>query len=82
MTPRKSREGGTLIEAVSARMYATPTARDWRSGKASPETMAKNSRPLSEQIGGLLNPEWVCWLMAWPLDHFDAVHYEKQPKEK
>lgn len=66
ITPRKGREGGTLIEAVSARMFATPTARDWRSGKASKQTMERNSRPLSEQVGGLLNPEWVEWLMGWP----------------
>lgn len=67
VTPRKSREGGTLIEAVSARAFATPTARDWRSGKASQEAMERNSRPLSEQIGGLLNPAWVEWLMGWPI---------------
>ena len=52
VTPRKTREGGTLIEAVLARTVAT---------------MAKNSRPLSEQIGGQLNPTWVEWLMGWPL---------------
>lgn len=67
ITPRKGREGGTLIEAVSARSFATPTARDWRSGKASQATMERNSRPLSEQVGGLLNPTWVEWLMGWPL---------------
>jgi hypothetical protein len=22
---------------------------------------------LSEQIGGLLNPRWVEWLMGWPI---------------
>lgn len=47
---------------------ATPTSRDWRSGKASLATHDKNSRPLSEQIGGQLNPTWVCWLLGWPLD--------------
>ena len=67
VTPRKGREGGTLIEAVSARTeFATPTARDWRSGKASEETHCKNSRPLSEQVGGALNPTWVEWLMGFP----------------
>lgn len=30
---------------------ATPTARDWRSGKASETTHARNSRHLSEQLG-------------------------------
>ena len=82
VTPRKSKEGGTLIEAVSARRWptparvqpgrvATPTARDSRSGKASDATHAKNSRPLSEQIGGSLNPTWVEWLMQWPLGWTD-----------
>lgn len=67
VSPRKARNGGNLVEAVSAHLFATPTARDWRSGKASPETMAGNSRPLSEQIGGTLNPTWVEWLMGFPL---------------
>lgn len=30
-------------------VWATPTARDWRSGHASEATMSKNSRPLNEQ---------------------------------
>jgi hypothetical protein len=34
----------------------TPLARDWRSGKASEETHAKNSRPLSEIIRLLPTP--------------------------
>ena len=75
VTPRKARNGGTLIEAVSAQMFATPTSRDWRSGKASEATMMKNSRPLSEQIGGLLNPEWVEWLMGWPIGHTASAHW-------
>ena len=71
VTPAKAREGGTLIEALSARTFATPTARDWRSGKASQATHDKNSRPLSEQIGGSLNPTWVEWLQGWPLGWTD-----------
>jgi hypothetical protein len=30
--------------------------------------MERNSRLLSEQIGGSLNPTWVEWLMHWPLN--------------
>ena len=111
MTPTKGREGGTLIEALSARttfptptasmqtmadmeqaryagsgnrpsysdakaMVATPTAMDWKSGKASQATMDRNSRPLSEQIGGTLNPTWVEWLMGWPLEWSDLKPLE------
>lgn len=47
--------------------WPTPTSRDWRSGKASPETLARNSRPLSETVGGQLNPTWVEWLQGFPL---------------
>ena len=60
--------GADKGKARKARSYvATPTARDWKSGKASPATLERNSRPLSEQIGGQLNPDWVEWLMNWPL---------------
>jgi len=53
--------------ATAVLKCATPTAKDWRSGKASQATMERNSRPLSEQIGGSLNPDWVEWLMNWPI---------------
>lgn len=56
---------------MAAMLWATPTARDWKSGKASEATMARNSRPLSEQVGGSLNPTWVEWLMGWPLEWTD-----------
>jgi DNA (cytosine-5)-methyltransferase 1 len=57
--------------ATAVMKCATPTARDWKSGKASDVTMERNSRPLSEQIGGSLNPTWVEWLMGWPLGWTD-----------
>ena len=66
--------GDGLATAVTK--LATPTARDWRSGKASEATHAKNSRPLSEQIGGSLNPTWVEWLMGWPLGWTDLKPLE------
>jgi DNA (cytosine-5)-methyltransferase 1 len=64
-----AKSGDGLATAVLK--CATPTARDWRSGKASEATMERNSRPLSEQIGGLLNPTWVEWLMGWPIGWTD-----------
>jgi hypothetical protein len=62
--------------ATAVLKCATPTARDWRSGKASQATLERNSRPLSEQIGGSLNPMWVEWLMGWPLGWTDLKPLE------
>jgi hypothetical protein len=33
-----------------ARLWASPQARDWKSGQVSEETTNKNSRPLNEQV--------------------------------
>jgi hypothetical protein len=73
---------GDLIQAVRGnpnshyKLWPTATARDWRSGKASSTTHAKNSRPLNEvvaqgQASGALNPMWVEWLMGFPLGWTD-----------
>jgi hypothetical protein len=59
------------IQVAKRRLFPTPTARDWRSGKASQATMDRNSRPLSEVIGGQLNPTWVEWLMGFPIGWTD-----------
>jgi hypothetical protein len=67
----RPQDTGIPLPQVVAMMMATPTARDWRSGKASAATHARNSRPLSEQIGGSLNPTWVEWLMGFPLGWTD-----------
>ena len=57
--------------ATWVRMWPTPLASDWKSH--SPAKQATNSRPLRGQVGasdgGPLNPEWVEWLMAWPIGH-------------
>lgn len=46
-------------------LWPTVTARDWKSGSKGKQ---KNSRPLSEEVGGQLNPTWVEWLMGYPLE--------------
>src|SRR6185295_357527 len=100
--PRKGREGGNLIEAISARMFPTPTGTRLEIGAASEATLNKNSRQLSEvvaamyptpradgrdncggsnsrrsakkngtYIGRTLNPEFVEWLMGFPIGWTD-----------
>ena len=54
---RHKRLNPTLVGAVTG-PWATPAARDWKSGKASETTMARNSRPLNEQV--LWPPPTVC----------------------
>ena len=69
--------GSNSRKAAKARgMWPTPTARDWKSGKASQKTMERNSRPLIEQVGGSLNPNWVEWLMGWPIGWTDCEPLE------
>lgn len=79
VTPRKSREGGTLIEAVSARSWPTPCASASASASkgSSPASLIRKSGKsrVNDRIdhavmasdGGQLNPEWVEWLMGWPI---------------
>lgn len=51
----------------SAQRFATPQARDFRTGEASRWGNPERSRNLNDQVGGSLNPTWVEWLMGWPL---------------
>ena len=61
-------------------MYATPTARDRRNATAKEWDDPKNTRNLNRQVAkmyeggqsteernGQLNPEWIEWLMGFPI---------------
>lgn len=58
-------------EQPTGSLWPTPTARDWRSGKAGEETRARNARPLSETAApeGFLNPDWVDMLGGFPVGY-------------
>src|SRR5262245_54541484 len=64
VTPAKAREGGTLIEAVSARMWPTPTASDGMGGPGSSGRDGGDN--LRTAVNGALNPTWVEILMGFP----------------
>lgn len=55
--------------ATAVLKFATPCARDFRfPGRSRLErTGGKQGEPLPQQVGGPLNPEWVEWLMGWPI---------------
>jgi hypothetical protein len=52
--------------------FATPQARDFRTGQKSRWDNPERTRNLNDQIGGQLNPTWVEWLMGWPLGWTDC----------
>ena len=47
---RGMNSGLNLSVAAQMAGWATPTTRDWRDGRASEATMARNARPLNEQV--------------------------------
>src|SRR6185437_6125625 len=77
ITPRKGREGGTLIEAVPSRMWPTPCASAAKGSSPAALTRKSGKDRSNDRIdhavmasdGGQLNPEWVEWLMGWPIGH-------------
>jgi hypothetical protein len=63
-TKKKNGNGFGLTLSQYLNMLPTLTARDGRSGKN--KSCFYNSRPLSEVVGGLLNPTWCEWFMGFP----------------
>jgi hypothetical protein len=67
-------DGRHRINLAGAVMqWATPVARDYRSPGQSwlERTGSSQGDPLNTQVGGVLNPTWVEWLMGWPLGWTD-----------
>ena len=48
-------------------LYATPCARDYRTGQRERYENPERMNALNDQIGGQLNPTWVEWLMGFPI---------------
>jgi len=75
----------TLLGAVQ--MFPTPIVRDFKGGRKK-ETLLKSKRSASNSLpdsltmqglnGGKLNPQWVEWLMGWPIGWTDLGHVETE----
>jgi hypothetical protein len=52
------------------RTHPTPTTQD-AANNGDPSQSERNTPPLNAIVGGLLNPDWVEWLMGWPIGWTD-----------
>ena len=65
-----AKSGDGLITAVKKRTvmsFPTPTAQDAHNN-AGPSQALRKSASLNALVGGPLNPQFVEWLMGWPID--------------
>ncbi len=84
ITPRKGREGGTLIEAVASRTWPTPVASMAKGSSPASLTRKSGADRSNDRLdhavmasdGGQLNPTWVEWLMGWPIGWTDLKPLE------
>jgi hypothetical protein len=67
----KYAQGGTSL-SLAVRMYPTPTCNDAKNNGGQGQ-MSRNTQQLNVVAGGALNPEWVEWLMGWPLGWTDCA---------
>ena len=52
------------------KMWPTPTAQDAKNNGGSSQH-SRNTKPLNAEVGGSLNPQWVEWLMGYPIGWTD-----------
>jgi hypothetical protein len=69
---------GLANQVAHRHIWPTPTAHNAKEG-GFPSEHNRNTPTLSAQAGGSLNPDWVEWLMNWPItwSSFNAVNQEK-----
>jgi hypothetical protein len=66
---------------VQVRMWPTPKNRDWRSEYPTPGVLKRQSPDLNKVIGGQLNPNWVEWLMGFPVG-WTALDASEMPSSR
>jgi len=67
----KGRQNYCLSNPEVQATWATPQSRDFRTGQESRWEDKNKTRNLNDQVAGQLNPDWVEWLMGWPIGWTD-----------
>lgn len=64
--------GGNQSKSLrtDVRMWPTPTTQD-ASNNGGPSQHNRNTKPLNAEVNGSLNPQWVEWLMGYPVGWTD-----------
>jgi len=71
---KRNKYNSKLEEKIAMEMYPTPTTRDYKDSTVSPSYKNRNSDSLPIKMmkegkhGGKLNPEFVEFLMGYPLN--------------
>lgn len=60
--------GHRITATGGSHWLPTPTAHNAKETNA-PSEANRNTPTLAAQVGGKLNPQWVEWLMGWPINH-------------
>ena len=63
------------LRSRAIKLWPTPTAQDAKNNGA-PSQQDRNTKPLNAEVGGQLNPNWVEWLMGWPIGWTDLKPLE------
>ena len=61
-----------LTSGTGSGLWPTPTAHNAKECNA-PSESERNTPTLAAQVGGHLNPDWVEWLMNWPIGWTDCA---------
>ena len=66
--PNSRQQGLSNIE----RLFPTPTVNDSKNTGSDSQKL-RNSQALNVAVNGILNPDWVEWLMGWPIGISDIA---------
>lgn len=66
----------TLHGMAAKNTWPTPSATDWKGSSKPGQRRGQLTDPAMGAIsaGGKLNPQWVAWLMGWPVGWTDLEH--------